>query len=84
MNDTDRHQGYILSTAISLKYMVKRPPQGYSLARLDEIYERVMGEGTEGVGKTEEVRSQKQPEEKYGAGESVHTGIWILDQQFGV
>ena len=79
MNDTYRHQGYILSTAISLKYMVKRPPQGYSLARLDEIYERVMGEGTEGVGK-----SQKQPEEKYGAGESVHTGIWILDQQFGV
>lgn len=54
MNDTYRHQGYILSTAVSLKYIVKKPPQGYSLARLDEIYERVMGEGAEGAGKTEE------------------------------
>lgn len=52
MNDTYQHQGYILSTAVSLKYIVKKPPQGYTLARLDEIYERVMGEGAEGAGKT--------------------------------
>lgn len=45
MKDTYQHQGYILVTAISLKYMVKSPPQGYSAARLAEICERVAKEG---------------------------------------
>lgn len=69
MNDTYRHQGYVLSTAISLKYIIKKPPQGYGPARLNEIYERVTGEeageaeeagrtgeagGTEETGRAEE------------------------------
>lgn len=44
MKDTYQHQGYILVTAISMKYMVKSPPEGYSMARLEEIYEQVVGE----------------------------------------
>ena len=33
--------GYVLSTAVSLRYVVKKPPQGYSNARLKEIYRRL-------------------------------------------
>ncbi len=38
INDTYQQYGYLLSTAVSLKYVVKTPPHGYSLARLEEIY----------------------------------------------
>lgn len=47
MNDTYTTSGYILSTAISMKYIVKKPPQGYSKAKLLDIYEKmVYGEET--------------------------------------
>lgn len=45
MNDTYETSGYILSTAISMKYVVKKPPQGYSGAKLLEIYERTVNGG---------------------------------------
>lgn len=47
MNDTYTTSGYILSTAISMKYIVKKPPQGYSKARLLEIYEKTAYGGKE-------------------------------------
>lgn len=46
MSDTYQQYGYILSTAVSLKYVVKRPPQDYSTAKLNDIYSR-MKEGKE-------------------------------------
>ena len=41
MSDTYQQYGYILSTAVSLKYMVVKPPYGYSTTRLDEIYNQI-------------------------------------------
>lgn len=38
VNDTYREYGYILSTAVSMQYVVKTPPHGYSAERLREIY----------------------------------------------
>lgn len=40
MDSTYRSCGYLLSTAVSLKYIVKKPPHGYSQAKLNEIYNR--------------------------------------------
>ena len=57
MNDTYQQYGYLLSTAVSLKYVVKTPPHGYSLARLEEIYQEIeeaMAE--EGAGEEEGVQ----------------------------
>lgn len=52
MNDTYENSGYILSTAISLKYVVKKPPRGYSLALLREYAEEY------GKDREEEIRYQ--------------------------
>lgn len=41
INGTYQEYGYVLSTAVSLQYVVKKPPQGYSSARLKEIYSRL-------------------------------------------
>lgn len=41
MSDTYQQYGYILSTAVSLKYMVVKLPYGYSTTRLDEIYNQI-------------------------------------------
>lgn len=41
INGTYQEYGYVLSTAVSLQYVVKKPPQGYSSARLKEIYHRL-------------------------------------------
>ncbi len=53
MNDTYEQCGYVLSTMISLKYVVKTPPKGYSLAKVCEIGEEFLeaadvGRGAEG------------------------------------
>lgn len=37
MNSTYNACGYLLSTAVSLKYIVKKPPSGYSQARLAKL-----------------------------------------------
>lgn len=41
VNSTYMEYGYVLSTAVSLQYVVKKPPSGYSTARLKEIYNRM-------------------------------------------
>lgn len=41
INGTYQEYGYVLSTAVSLQYVVKKPPQGYGSARLKEIYNRL-------------------------------------------
>jgi len=41
ISGTYQEYGYVLSTAVSLQYVVKKPPQGYSSARLKEIYSRL-------------------------------------------
>ena len=41
INGTYQEYGYILSTAVSLQYVVKKPPQGYGAAKLKEIYSRM-------------------------------------------
>ena len=44
VNDTYESCGYILSTALSLQYVVKRPPAEYSHGRLENIYEEISAE----------------------------------------
>ena len=44
INGTYQEYGYILSTAVSLQYVMKKPPQGYGNARLKEIYSRETAE----------------------------------------
>ncbi len=44
MNDTYDRCGYLLSTALSLKYIGKNPPMGYSQAELGRLYERLAEE----------------------------------------
>lgn len=44
VNDTYESCGYILSTALSLQYVVKRPPVEYSHGRLENIYEEISAE----------------------------------------
>lgn len=41
VNSTYQEYGYVLSTAVSLQYVVKKPPHGYSTARIKEIYSRM-------------------------------------------
>lgn len=38
IGDTYQEYGYILATAVSTKYMVRKPPHGYSLNKLREQY----------------------------------------------
>lgn len=45
VNDTYKEYGYVLSTAVSLQYVVRKPPQGYSAARLKEIYNQIAEDG---------------------------------------
>ncbi len=35
--------GYVLTSAVSLKYLVKKAPEGYSQAKIQEIYEKYVG-----------------------------------------
>lgn len=48
VNDTYESCGYILSTALSLQYVVKRPPAEYSHGRLENIYEEISAEEEQG------------------------------------
>jgi hypothetical protein len=54
----------VLSTAVSLQYVVKKPPQGYSNARLKEIYNRLEESiyAEAGNGQAYPVKSQAYPE----------------------
>lgn len=41
VNETYEEFGYVLSTAVSAQYIVKKPPTGYSRQRLEKIYNRM-------------------------------------------
>lgn len=41
VNSTYQEYGYVLSTAVSLQYVVKKPPHGYSTAKIKEIHSRM-------------------------------------------
>lgn len=64
INGTYQEYGYVLSTAVSLQYVVKKPPQGYSNARLKEIYNRLEESiyAEAGNGQVYPVKSQAYPE----------------------
>lgn len=47
VNETYREYGYVLSTAVSFRYAVKKKPEGYSQARIRQIYEEIIGEDEE-------------------------------------
>lgn len=42
MDETYRENGYVLCTAVSLKYVFNKPPAGYSQAQLHRIYDDVL------------------------------------------
>lgn len=50
VNATYQEYGYILSTAVSVQYVMKKPPEGYSQTRVKEIYQKV------GAGEQEELQ----------------------------
>lgn len=64
INGTYQEYGYVLSTAVSLQYVVKKPPQGYSNARLKEIYNRLEESiyAEAGNGQAYPVKSQAYPD----------------------
>lgn len=64
INGTYQEYGYVLSTAVSLQYVVNKPPQGYSNARLKEIYNRLEESiyAEAGNGQAYPVKSQAYPE----------------------
>ena len=41
VNETYQEYGYVLSTAVSCNYVVKKKPEGYSTARIKQIHEAV-------------------------------------------
>ncbi|WP_331674481.1 LTA synthase family protein [Enterocloster asparagiformis] len=47
VNETYQEYGYVLSTAVSFRYAVKKKPGGYSQARIRQIYEEIIGEDEE-------------------------------------
>ena len=47
VNETYREYGYVLSTAVSFRYAVKKKPEGYSQARIRQTYEEIIGEDEE-------------------------------------
>lgn len=44
LNETYSEYGYVLSTAVSFQYMVKKPPQGYSQHGMEEIYNSILAD----------------------------------------
>lgn len=44
VNETYQEFGYVLSTAVSMQYVVRKPPHGYSMGRLEEIYAQLEGD----------------------------------------
>lgn len=50
VNTTYQEYGYVLSTAVSLQYVIKKAPEGYAMARLREICDRFSGDELYGGG----------------------------------
>ena len=64
INGTYQEYGYVLSTAVSLQYVVKKPPQGYSSARLKEIYSRLEEETAYAGRRNARTYTENQPEDE--------------------
>lgn len=61
VNSTYMEYGYVLSTAVSLQYVVKKPPSGYSTARLKEIYNRMEEEEQALLASSGSATSEQEP-----------------------
>ena len=59
VNETYQEYGYVLSTAVSFRYAVKKKPEGYSQARVRQIYEEIIGEEEELLASNSEVGIQE-------------------------
>ncbi|WP_235839110.1 LTA synthase family protein [Clostridium sp. Marseille-P2415] len=44
VNETYQEYGYVLSTAVSCSYAVKKKPEGYSLSKVEQIYDSIREE----------------------------------------
>ena len=59
VNESYQYYGYVLSTAISSRYIVRKPPAGYSVRAVEAVYNELRGEsmaGEEETGKKKPVR----------------------------
>ena len=63
VNDTYDSCGYILSTAMSLQYVVKKPPVEYSHGKLEAIYKELTEK------EEQEKETKAEGTQKTGAGE---------------
>lgn len=61
VGDTYKEYGYVLSTAVSLSYGMKRKPEGYSYARVKEIHDQVKEEERIFLASLEEVELEERP-----------------------
>ena len=59
VNETYNSCGYILSTALSFQYVVKKPPVEYSHSKLETIYEELLSEDEEDLYQSNEILSHK-------------------------
>lgn len=59
VNETYQEYGYILSTAVSFKYAVKKKPEGYSLAKVKEIYDSVLDDNSVLLASSEDVETEE-------------------------
>lgn len=60
VNETYKEYGYVLSTAVSLSYSVKKKPEGYSSAKVKQIYDSIQRE-TDFLASSSEARSTVTP-----------------------
>lgn len=62
VGDTYKEYGYVLSTAVSLSYGVKKKPEGYSYSRVKEIHDQVKEEERIFLASLEEVEMEEKPD----------------------
>ena len=60
VNETYQEYGYILSTAVSLSYSVKKKPEGYSSAKVKQIYESIQ-EGSDSLASASDAKREITP-----------------------
>ncbi len=62
VNESYQYYGYVLSTAISSRYIVRKPPAGYSVRAVEAVYNELRGESMAGEEETgEEKAGQADP-----------------------
>lgn len=60
VNETYQEYGYILSAAVSLSYSVKKKPEGYSSAKVKQIYESIQ-EGSDSLASASDAKREITP-----------------------